>query len=230
MIGCTQHRLYLSAVADGELGSVPAATIGHLDDCEECREEVDLHRSLRVSVHSATVGTEIAVRARRGPGRRLAMSVGAGALIALIASAAAVGLVLSRPDPVLAAAGAARQEPQFQSSESGRIGTWCEHVTGRSMPELDLTPLAPRGARLDRIDGTGVVTIFYAAPEGGPVAVSWLDLRVVPHRGGSVTAHEVSGRLVLLAASPHGTAVISGAVSPSLLWQTAARIEDRSQV
>jgi hypothetical protein len=94
------------------------------------------------------------------------------------------------------------------------------------MPEVDLEPLSPVGARMDRAAGTGVVTVFYLTPEGRTVDVSWLDSSPVPPPNRSVTPRQVNGHLVLITLSPHGTVVISGGAPVSVLWQTAARIED----
>lgn len=41
----------------------------------------------------------------------------------------------------------------------------------------------------------------------------------------SVTAREVSGRLVLITLSPPGTVVISGGAPQTVLWRAGARIE-----
>lgn len=146
--------------------------------------------------------------------------------MALIASAAVFAFLVSRPDPVLAAAAAAEQPPQFQSGDGARIDAWCEQASGRSMPELDLAPLSPVGARIDHRAGSGIVTVFYLTPDGRPVEVSWLDSSQMPAAKRSVTARAINGRLVLFTVSPHGTAVISGSAPARVLWQAAAQIED----
>ena len=226
MTNCAPHRPYLAAVADGELECVPVETVQHLRSCESCREEVDVHRSLDAKLLASSRGQEPAIAGRRSPKRRLAMSAGGVAAITVVASIAALALDLGRPDPVLAAASAGTQAPQFQSTDGTRIEAWCTRASGGPMPELDMAPLAPVGARLDRGGTTGMVTVFYTAPGGGSVAISWLDTSRIPLGSRSVTAREVAGHLVLKAASPHGTAVISGGAPAEILWQTAARIED----
>jgi len=224
--GCAEHRPFLAAVADGEVEHVPAAALEHLRGCPDCREEMELHRALGAKVYATAAEREPVAPGRLGHRRRLAVGVGGAALMALIASAGALAFLVSWPDPVLAAAAAAGQPPQFQSSDGGRIDAWCEQASGRSMPELDLTPLSPVGARMDHSAGAGIVTVFYLTPDGRPVEVSWLDSSQVPPGKRSVTAREVNGRVVLLTVSPHGTAVISGSAPASVLWQTAAEIED----
>jgi hypothetical protein len=226
MTGCTEHRPYLAAVADGELDQVPAATVEHLHECPDCRREVELHRALGSKLRAAAGAAERASPRQGRFGRRLAMRAAVAALVAVFASAAAFAFVIGRTDPVLAAAAAAGQPPQFQSRNGAQIGTWCEKASGRSMPEVDLAPLTPVGARMDRSVGTGIVTIFYLTPEGLPVEVSWLDSSQAPAPKRSVTAREVNGHLVLITVSPHGTVVISGGAPVSVLWQTAARIQD----
>jgi hypothetical protein len=226
MIGCVEHRPYLAAVADGELEHVPVAALEHLRECPDCREEVELHRALGAKVQAATTGREPAEVRQRGLSRRAAMRAAGAALAVLLASGAAFAFLVSRPDPVLAAAAAAGRPPQFQSRDGAKIGSWCEQASGRPMPEVDLAPLSPVGARMDSSAGTGIVTVFYLTPEGRPVEVSWLDYSQMPAPKRSVTARQVNGHLVLITVSQHGTVVISGGAPLSVLWQAAAQIED----
>lgn len=227
MTGCAEHHPYLAAVADGELEQVPRATVAHLQACPDCREEVEIQRALGAKILAAAVAPAQAASRRRGLlSRRAALRAAVVAVASVLASGGAFAFLISRPDPVLAAAAAASQPPQFQSTDNSRIASWCEHASGRSMPELDLAPLSPVGARIDQGAGTAIVTVFYVTPEGHLVAVSWLDSSQVPATRRSVIAREASGHLLLMAVSPHGTVVISGGAPATVLWQTAARIED----
>src|SRR6516225_321549 len=82
-MSCAPHRPYLSAIADGELGLVPAPMLAHVRSCRACGREVETHALLTVRLRQAVAPA----RGRPGPWRRRA----AGAAVALALVAAGVG-------------------------------------------------------------------------------------------------------------------------------------------
>lgn len=227
MTACAEHRAFLAAIADGEVSAVPTATLDHLRSCPECAHELELQRVLGSKLQEALEGP--AAEPVRGITRgRAGAAVASLAAVMVLAAGGVVAFNLTRPDPVLAAARASQQPAQFSSGDGSQIGAWCVQESGRPMPEMDLPPLEPVGARMDRQAGAGIVTVYYVSPEGQPVTVSWLDATTAPATSRTVSSRLVAGRLVLVARSPHGTAVISGQSPASLLWSTAAEVEDGS--
>lgn len=201
---------------------MPTAALRHLRGCPDCQEQVELHRALSGRVRAAEAERQ---SVSMGGRRRRRLSLAAAGVASVLVLASGIAFLVSRPDPVLAAAAASGLQPQFLSGDGRRIGAWCEQVSGRSMPELDLAPLAPVGARIDRNPGSGIVTVFYLTPDGRPVEVGWLDSSPVPATRRSVTTREVGGRMVLVTVSQHGTAVISGSAPDKVLWQAASQIQ-----
>lgn len=227
MTACAEHRGFLVAIADGQTAGVPAATQEHVGDCPDCGGEIELHRAAAARLRQALEGPASAPSRGRRRYRTGLAALGTVAAV-VIAAAGLLAFNLSGPDPVLAAAQMSQQPAQFTSSDGKQIGAWCVKASGRPMPEMDLSPLQPVGARMDHQAGTGIITVYYVSPEGQPLTVSWLNASTAPVAGRSVSSRVVGGRLILVANSAHGTAVIAGAVPPSLLWTTAATVEDGS--
>lgn len=225
MTACAEHRPFLGAIADGETAAVSAATLDHVRSCPDCGHEVDLQRAVASRLRQAaeTPAVEREPKIRR---RRVGVAVAGALVAAILAAGGAFALNLSRPDPVLAAAQVSQQPAQFTSSDGTEIGAWCVRESGRPMPEMELPPLQPVGARMDRQAGAGIVTVYYLSQGGEALTVSWLDDTAAPTAGRTVSSRMIGGRLVLVAHSPHGTAVIRGQAPPSLLWSTAAKVED----
>jgi hypothetical protein len=224
MNACAEHREFLVAAADGETGLVPAEALEHFQRCPDCRRELEVHRALaaRLSLAMESPAAE-AGRAPTAKRRRL-LPVAVAALAGALMAAVAVAVTLSRPDPVVAAAQVASLAPQYRSADAGKIGTWCQRASGRSMPEVALPTLTPTGARMDQEAGAGIVTISYRGPDGQPVEVSWLDSNSATGANRSVAARQINGRLILVVASPDGTAVVSGPAPVRDLWQVAALV------
>ncbi len=223
MTACAEHRPFLGAIADGELAAAPAETIEHVRGCPDCTREVDLQRAVASRLREAHAAPAAPVAGTR---RRAGIAAAALAVLAVVTVAGAFAFTFGRPDPVLAGAQASQQPAQFTSSDGRQIGAWCERESGRPMPAMDLPPLHPVGARMDRQAGLGIVTVYYLSPDGHPLTVSWLDASTAPTGDRAVSSRVIGGRLVLIAHSPHGTAVITGQAPASLLWSTAAEVED----
>lgn len=225
MTACGEHRPYLGAIADGETAAVPTATLDHVRACADCTHEVDLQQAVAGRLRQAAeVPTgEFQPRIAR---RRVGVAAAALAMAVVLAAAAAFAFDVTRPDPVLAAAQVSQRSAQFTSGDGTQIGAWCVRESGRPMPEMELPPLEPVGARMDREAGAGIVTVYYVSPVGEALTVSWLDASAAPTASRAVSSRMIGGRLVLVARSPHGTAVISGQAPSSLLWATAAKVED----
>ena len=223
MTACAEHRPFLGAIADGEFAAVPPNTLEHVRGCPDCAHEVGLQRSVASRLRQAIAAPSPAADVTR---RRTATAAAAVVAAAVVVAVGALALNLTRPDPVLAAAQASQQPAQFRSSDAKAIAAWCAQESGRPMPEMELPPLQPVGARMDHQAGTGIVTVYYVSPEGQPLTVSWLDASAAPAADRTVSSRVAGGRIVLVAHSPHGTAVISGQAPASLLWTTAAQVED----
>ena len=225
MTACAEHRRFLGAIADGETAVVPPATLHHVHSCPDCAHEVDLQRAVASRLRQAAETPAVEHEPKIGH-RRVGVAVAGVLVAAILAVGGAFALNLGRPDPVLAAAQVSQQPAQFTSSDGNQIGAWCVQESGRPMPEMELPPLQPVGARMDRQAGAGIVTVYYLSPGGEPLTVSWLDDTAAPTVSRTVSSRMIGGRLVLVARSSHGTAVISGQAPSSLLWSTAAQVED----
>jgi len=75
---------------------------------------------------------------------------------------------------------------------------------------------------MDRTASTDIVSVFYAAPSGARVVVSWLEGEAPS--GSGVEEKNVSSHVLLIVHSAVGTAVVTGS-SADAMWQTAAAIE-----
>ena len=226
MDACAPHREFLAAVADGETGLVPVATLDHVGTCADCRREVRAHQLLSSRLRQAGEQLQKA-EPKRGrvvglaPARLRMVAVGIFAVI--LAGAAGAGwFVLSRPDPVQAAVDASAQPLQIESNDPARVAQWCSQASGRNLPAIQLDGMQIVGARMDRVPSTDIVTVVYAAPSGARIAVSWLEGQVPP--GSGVEDTQRSGHELLIVHSGAGTAVIVGS-SRDAMWQTAAAIE-----
>jgi hypothetical protein len=222
---CTPHREFLAAVADGETELVPAVTLDHIRDCADCTSEIEAHQLLTTKLRQAAEETG---REPAGPRPRLTTSerlrvVAAGAAVAILVSAAGVTWsVLSRPDPVQAAAVASSEPLQIQSGDASQVGQWCLQASGRTLPAIRLDGMQVVGARMDRIASTDIVTVVYTAPSGARITVGWLEGQ--SPAGSGVEDRTVSGHQLLVVHSAAGTAVVTGS-SADAMWQTAAAIE-----
>ena len=224
MKACTTHREFLAAIADGETALVPAATLDHVNHCNDCTREVRAHRLLASRLRKASEHPEEAEPSRRPiPLARGRLRLIAAGIAGAILLGAGVGwFALSRPDPVLAAVNASSQPLQIESSDPSQVGQWCLQASGRTLPAIQLDGMQVTGARMDRAASTDIVTVVYTAPSGARVTVSWLEGQ--PSTGSGVEERNISGRELLVVHSGVGTAVITGS-SADAMWQTAAAIE-----
>ncbi len=218
------HREFLAAIADGETALVPAATLDHVEHCNDCTREVRAHQLLASRLREASEHQEEAEPSRRPiPLARGHLRVIAAGIAGAILLGAGVGwFALSRPDPVQAAVNASSQPLQIESSDPSQVGQWCLQASGRTLPAIQLDGMQVTGARMDRAASTDIVTVVYITPSGARVTVSWLEGQVPS--GSGVEDRNVSGHELLIVHSGVGTAVITGS-SPDAMWQTAAAIE-----
>jgi len=220
---CEEHRPYLAALADGETGLVPAATLTHVADCADCAEEVDAHGLLSARL-KASAGPDKQMRQRTM--RSWALRLGAGVAVVIALTGVGAGFhAYTGEDRVAAAVTVAPYQPQFTSRDASSIMSWCERAAGRPMREVAVPGLSTLGARMDHRAGTDIVTVTYATAQGDRINVSWLDASQTPSGRSDVQAQKIEGRAVLVVASPGGTAVISGNAPLSSLWATAAALE-----
>jgi hypothetical protein len=222
---CTQHREFLAAVADGETALVPAATLEHVSTCLDCGREIRAHQVLSSKLRQAAdqLGEE------RVPRRRLIEMAPAqlrviAAIVAVVLVGAAGGtwFVLSRTDPIQAAANAASQPLQVRSDDPAVVAQWCVHASGRNLPLTELDGMHVVGARMDRAGSTGIVTVTYASLSGERVTVGWLEGQVPS--GSGIEDADRSGHRLLIVHAPVGTAVVTSS-SADAMWQAAAAIE-----
>lgn len=222
---CAPHREFLAAIADGETELVPAATLDHVQGCADCAREIRSHQLITSRLRQAS---EVVVE---GAPRRLPISwvpgrlpaIAAGVAAAIIVATAGVGwVVLSRPDPVLAAVNASLQPVQIESTDPSQVDQWCLHASGRTLPAIQLDGMHVVGARMDKVAMANIVTVVYTAPSGGRVAVSWVEGQAP--QGSGVEKRNLSGHELLIVHSAVGTAVITGS-STDAMWQAAAAIE-----
>ncbi len=223
-MACTTHREYLAAIADGETALVPAATLDHVQHCNDCTREVRAHQLLASRLRQASEHPEEAELSRRpvplAPGRLSV--VAAGIAIAILLGVGIGWFALSRPDPVLAAVNASSQPLQVESNDPSQVGQWCLQASGRTLPAIQLDGMQVTGARMDRAASTDIVTVVYTARSGARVTVGWIEGQAPT--GSGVEDRNISGRELLVVHSAVGTAVITGS-SPDAMWQTAAAIE-----
>jgi hypothetical protein len=222
---CAPHREFLAAVADGETGLVPAATLAHVKDCADCKNEIRAHQVLTSKLRLAAAEPGQAPSERRlvSLTRGRLRVVAAGVAVAILFAGAGVGWsVLTHPDPVQAAVTASSEPLQIQSGDASQVGQWCLQASGRTLPAIQLDGMQVVGARMDRIGSTDIVTVVYIAPSGARITVSWLEGQVPG--GSGVEDRTVSGHQLLIVHSAVGTAVVTGS-SADAMWQTAAAIE-----
>lgn len=225
MTTCAPHREFLAAIADGETGLVPEATLDHVKDCPDCSREIRAHQLITAKLRQAS---ELVVEA--GPTRipiyglrSRVRAIAAGAAAAVIIATAGVGwFVLSRPDPVLAAVTASTQPLQIESTDPSQVDQWCLHASGKALPTIKLDAMQVAGARMDRAEMANIVTVVYTDAYGRRVSVSWFEGQAPP--GSGVEKKNVSGRELLIVHAPVGTAVITGS-SADAMWLAAAAIE-----
>jgi len=221
---CTIHREFLAAIADGETALVPAATLDHVNHCNDCTREVRAHQLLASRLRQASEHPKEAEASRRPIplARGRLRLIAAGIAGAILLGAGVGSFALSRPDPVLAAVNASSQPLQIESNDPSKVGQWCLQASGRTLPAIQLDGMQVMGARMDRAASTDIVTVVYIAPSGARVTVSWLEGQAPA--GSGVEDRNVSGHELLIVHSAVGTAVITGS-SPDAMWQTAAAIE-----
>jgi len=204
---------------------VPAATLDHVKDCMDCASEIRAHQQLTSKLRQASdLAVEDASRRISNswlPGRLPAIAAGVAAAI-IVATAGAGWLILSRPDPVLAAMTASSQPLQIESNDPSQVDQWCLQASGRTLPAIKLDGMKVVGARMDKAATANIVTVVYAAPSGGRIAVSWLEGQAPP--GSGVEKRNLSGHDLLIVHAAVGTAVITGS-SADAMWQAAAAIE-----
>lgn len=224
MTGCESHRVFLAAIADGEVGLVPAATIRHVGGCEDCTREVESHRELTARLRQAgELHDRPATRdVQRARGRRRLAIAGIAAATLAVAGVTLSVQWIARPDPVLAAVAASSKPLQIQSTDAGAVGSWCRQSSGRTLPELQLDGMSVLGARMDQVPATDIVTVAYAAASGDRVTVAWLEGQAPG--GNGVEAKTISGQQILVVHSSRGAAVVIGA-SSATMWEAAAAIE-----
>jgi hypothetical protein len=227
---CAPHREFLAAIADGETDLIPAATIDHVQGCADCAREIRSHQLITSRLRQAGDLVLEAASGRRAiswlPRRLPAIAAGVAGAI-LIATAGAVWLVLSRPDPVLAAVTASSQPLQIESTDPSQVDQWCLHASGRTLPAVQIDGMHVVGARMDKVAMANIVTVVYTAPSGGRVAVSWVEGQAP--QGSGVEKRNLSGHELLIVHSAVGTAVVMGS-SADEMWQAAAAIESTRKV
>src|SRR5260370_5597353 len=223
-MACAAHREYLDARAEGETALVPAATLDHVQHCNDCTREVRAHQLLASRLRQASEHPEEAELSRRpvplAPGRLSV--VAAGIAIAILLGVGIGWFALSRPDPVLAAVNASSQPRQVESNDPSQVGQWCLQASGRTLRAIRLEGMQVTGARMDRAASTDIVTVVYTARSGARVTVGWIEGQAPT--GSGVEDRNISGRELLVVHSAVGTAVITGS-SPDAMWQTAAAIQ-----
>jgi hypothetical protein len=230
MTTCAPHREFLAAIADGETELIPAATLDHVQGCADCAREIRSHQLITSRLRQAgDLVLEAAPRPRAIswlPRRFPAIAAGVAGAI-LVATAGLGWLVLSRPDPVLAAVTASSQPLQVESTDPSQVGQWCLNASGKTLPAIQLDGMQVIGARMDRVATVDIVTVAYTAPSGGRVTVSWLESQAPS--GSGVEKRNLSGRELLVVHSIVGTAVVTGS-SADAMWQMAAAIESTRKV
>lgn len=222
---CARHREFLAAIADGETGLVPEATLAHVEGCADCAGEIRAYELLSHKLREVGDGLIEPLPVRRRvpvmPSRLRAVAVGVAAAM-LVATASAGWFLLSRPDPVQAAVTASTQPMQVESTDPSQVGEWCYQASGRTLPAIQLDGMQVIGARMDRLGSTDIVTVSYTAPSGSRLTVSWLEGQAPP--GSGVEDRKLSGQELLIVHASAGTAVITGSSSQAM-WQAAAAIE-----
>ena len=223
--GCPRHRVYTSAVADRERALVPWRARLHIRLCRGCRRElaaqVAVSRRLRESL--AVQPTTIPAGRSRAPARLAATAVAGGA-----AAIAAVLVLAAHPDQVPAAVTAAAQRPTFVSSDAASIATWCVDQSRMAPPMLTVPALVIEGARMDASSGGGMLTVYYGAPSGGSLTVTWVGMSTARPRSARIDARAIDGHTVLVAHDQTAMAVVAGTAAPADLRRAAIAAASRS--
>jgi hypothetical protein len=233
-VSCVDHTAYLAAIADGETELVPASTLAHVAACPTCRGELETHHLMSSRLREALAADGARPRrtppaaTRRSRRRLVAAGTAVAVIVAVALSVGPFAQIWRGPDQVLAAASVAQGPPAYQSGDGQAIAAWCERQSGRPMPLVALSGLAPFGARFDHLEIGEVVTVDYVTDTGARVTVSWLDSSSAGPAGRRIEARVGEGRTVLLVRSAAGTAVVAGDAPASLLWSAAAQLETAS--
>ncbi|HEX6487507.1 MAG TPA: hypothetical protein VF137_01355 [Candidatus Dormibacteraeota bacterium] len=214
-----QHRPYLAAIADGELGLVPAETQAHVRDCEECSVELTAHQMLRARLREAAYAAPAtpAWRSRLVTRRVAPLALAFAAAIAVVS----LEIVNMSPDPALAAAVlVAGRQPQYHSTDATDVARWCTEQYGNRVPLVAVSGLQPEGARMDWPHDIGIATVTYQL-HGQTVHISWLRKAVGTPQPAEET---VNGTRMVVLRINGITAVITGTVPDSDLLKVAQEI------
>lgn len=227
---CREQRPYLSAIADDELDLVPPGTLEHVVRCPDCLRELTTLRLADARLRAA-LASESRPRRVRLPGRLPTLIAAAVAIVAV-----GVGVGAWRAarggggDEVDVAVAASRAQPILRSADPATISAWCSEMSSRPGPTVELSSLAPTGARSDTAGGTTVVTVFYVdRADEARVTVSWMTSESAAVRDAHVEARDAGGATVLVVVSPVGTAVVGGDAAPGVLWRIAGQIESAAR-
>lgn len=147
------------------------------------------------------------------------------AAIGVAAAIAAALVLLPRHDFVPAAVSLAAQPPTLLTAQALTVAHWCS-ASGAAVPPALLVPqLTIQGARMDSGSGGMMVTVYYTAPQGTRVTVTWLQTSPASSARDEIDTQDVGSRAVLVV---HGhssnVAVITGTAPPDALRRTAAVI------
>jgi hypothetical protein len=227
--GCTEHRKYLAALADGELSLVPPATVEHVNGCAACGREVATHERLAVvlrdalALHRPVIGaTPVSRRSRRELAAGIAVVTAAAAAVIAFALARFIGG--SAPDPVALAFASSQKPAQFASTNINDVSGWCARAAGRPMPLIALDRLAVVGARSDQSGSLQVITIAYRTEAGQLVTVSWMEGVARPTTP-AIQQTSITGTEGLIVSTAADEALVSGNASMSALWEAASQLE-----
>lgn len=217
-----EHRPYLAALADGERDLVPASTRAHVEDCEQCRAELESHQLLSHKLRQAwtSPGTgEVSRRSRDGGARgRLLVPLAAAAAVAIAIGGAV--LATRPPDALASAVLVASRQPEYTSQNPVDIARWCTAKYGNRVPVVALPGLQPQGARMDWPQDQGVATVTYLLDKE-TVHVSWLT---VAEGTAQPQAMTVGGKPAVLVRKHGITALISGTASQPELLHVAQEV------
>jgi hypothetical protein len=210
----TDHRPYLAALADGELELVPVATRAHVDDCDQCRAELEAHQLLGRRLRAAARSVAPVPAAGGASTRRFLLPLAAAAAVAIAIGGAFLATRPATPDPLAAAVLVANQQPEYASADPVEIARWCTVQYGNRVPVVALPGLTPTGARMDWPHDQGVATVTYTL-DRETVHVSWLS---VAEGGAQPEVVTVGGKPAVLVRKHGITALISGtATQPELV-------------
>lgn len=214
-----EHRPYLAALADGEVELVPPGTRSHVEQCAECRTELEAHRLLgsRLRAAARAVGPARPAGAARV---RLLLPLAAAAAVAIVLGGIFLASRSAAPDPLASAVLVADQRPEYASNNPVEIARWCTAKYGNRVPVVALPGLVPEGARMDWPHEQGVATVTYAL-DRETVRVSWLSVAEGAAQPQLVT---VSGKPAVLVRKNGLTALVSGTATPAELLHVAQEV------